>query len=281
MPRAPVNGSEIEYDTLGHPADPAILLIMGFAFQMTRWPDGLKRALAEAGFYVIWYDHRDIGLSSEFPALAADGSIPSYTLDDLAADAAGLLDQLGIARASIVGMSMGGMIGQLLALDHPHKVDKLVAMMTTSGAPGLPPPAPEAASALAAIPMERTADAIADLAVMAQHAIGSEPYLRNSADLIRQRAIEDFHRSDRPLGIVRQYAAIQTQPRWHERLSAITAPTLVLHGEADKLVHPDAGKDIAHRIPGAQFRSFPGWGHDLADAMSETLAREIATFLKG
>lgn len=274
MARIRTNGIELEYDTLGNPDDPAILLIMGFAFQMTRWPEDFRRGLAEAGFHVIWFDNRDIGLSADMDGRAA------YTLSDLAADSAGLLDALGIEKAHIVGMSMGGMIAQLMALDHAPRVGKLVAMMTTSGAPGLPPPTPEAAAALTAVPLARTAEAIAEIAVKAQHAIGSAPHLRNSADIIRQNAIEDFHRSDRPFGIIRQFTAIQAQPRWHERLGAITQPTLVLHGEADPLIRPAAGEDIARRIPGARFKAFPGWGHDLADAMSETLAGEITAFLK-
>lgn len=274
MARINANGIAIEYETMGNPEDPAILLIMGFAFQMTRWPAGFRRALADAGFHVIWFDNRDIGLSAEM----ADMS--SYTLTDLAADSAGLLDALGITRAHIVGMSMGGMIAQLVALDHPHKVDRLVAMMTSSGAPDLPPPTQEALAALTAVPMERTAEAIGEIAIAAQHAIGSAPGLRNSAETIRQNAIDDFHRSDRPMGIIRQFTAIQAQPRWHERLGDIKAKTLVLHGANDPLVRPAAGEDIARRIPGAQFRSLPGWGHDLADSMSETLAGKIIAFLK-
>lgn len=203
MARIRANGIELEYDTLGNPGDPAILLVMGFAFQMTRWPDAFRQGLADAGFHVIRFDNRDIGLSQEM------GAFSSYTLNDLAADAAGLLDTLGIERAHIVGMSMGGMIAQLMALDHSRKVSKLVAMMTSSGAPNLPPPTPEALAALTAVPMQRTPEAIADIAVKAQHAIGSAPHLRNSADTIRRYAIEDFHRSDRPLGVIRQFTAIQ------------------------------------------------------------------------
>lgn len=295
MPRAKTNGIEIEYDTLGSADDPAILLIMGFALQMTRWPEGLKRGLADAGYRVIWFDNRDIGLSTEFatqiPPAPSDiiaaamagkdtAAMVPYTLDAMAADAAGLLDALGIGQADVLGVSMGGMIAQLMALDHPAKVRKLIPVMTTSGAPGLPPPTPEAAAALTALPPERTAEAIGAVAVHAQHAIGSAPALRNSADIIRKRAIEDFHRSDRPFGIARQYAAVLAQPRWHERLASVTHPTLVLHGADDPLIRPACGEDIAARIPGARFRSYPGWGHDLADTMSETLVAEITAFLR-
>ncbi|MFN3313814.1 MAG: alpha/beta fold hydrolase [Hyphomonas sp.] len=294
MPRVHANGIEIEYDTLGRESDPAILLIMGFSLQMTRWPEGLKRGLAEAGYRVIWFDNRDIGLSTAFetqiPPAPGDliaalisgkdaSALVPYTLDDMAADTAGLLDALGIEKADVLGVSMGGMIAQLMALNHPHKVRKLIPIMTTSGAPGLPPASDEATAALTAVPPARTPEAIGEIAVFAQGAIGSAPSLRNSPEIIRQRAIADFHRSDRPFGIARQYAAILGQPRWHERLVEVTQPTLVLHGAADPLIRPAAGEDIARRIPGAKFKAFPDWGHDLADAMSDTLVAEITAFL--
>lgn len=294
MSRIRANGITLEYEALGNPRDPAILLIMGFAFQMTRWPPGLIRGLAEAGHHVIWFDNRDIGLSEDLSAQvpdlvsrlmkgslsARDASAPAYTLDTMAMDAACLLDALGIAEADVLGISMGGMIAQLMALDHPAKVRKLIPVMTSSGAPDLPPPLPAAAAALAAIPPIRTAQAIADVAVLAQTAIGSLPGIRNTEESIRANAIADFHRSDRPMGMARQYAAILAQPRWHDRLAQIRKPTLVLHGEADPLIRPACGEDIARRIPGANFRSFPGWGHDLVETMTPALLGEIIPFLR-
>jgi pimeloyl-ACP methyl ester carboxylesterase len=295
MPRAKTNGIEIEYDTMGSANDPAVLLVMGFALQMTRWPEALKRGIADAGYRVIWFDNRDVGLSTEIahftPPTAMEvvqavmagkdaAKMVPYTLDDLAADTAGLLDAIGIETADIIGMSMGGMIALLMALDHPHKVRKLVLMMTTSGNPALPPPTPEAMAALTALPPERTAEAIGEIAVVAQHGIGSHPDLRNSAEIIRTRAMEDFRRSDRPFGILRQNGAVIAQKRWHERLGDVKAPTLVLHGADDPLVRPAAGQDIAKRIPGAVFKSYPKWGHDLADKMSDTLVSDIVPFLR-
>ena len=295
MARAKANGIEIEYDTLGSAQDPAILLVMGFALQMTRWPEGLKRGLADAGFRVICFDNRDVGLSTEFtqytPPSPMDvltavmtgqdaSKLVPYTVKDMAADAAGLLDAMGVDKADILGVSMGGMIAQHMALDHAHKVRKLIPVMTSSGDPSLPPSTPEAMAALTAVPAARTPEAVSAIAVSTQHAIGSHPDLRNSAELIRQRTIEDFHRSDRPFGAMRQYAAILGTPRWHERLGSVTAPTLVLHGADDPLIRPAAGQDIARRIPGAVFKSYPKWGHDLADKMSETLVADIAAFLR-
>ncbi|MBA3070304.1 MAG: alpha/beta hydrolase [Hyphomonas sp.] len=295
MARAKTNGIEIEYDTMGSPDDPAVLLVMGFALQMTRWPEGLKRGLADAGFRVIWFDNRDVGLSTDLAQFAppspmdvltaamtgqdASKLVP-YTLSAMAADSAGLLDAIGVAKADVLGVSMGGMIAQLMALDHPHKVRKLIPVMTTSGDPLLPPATPEALAALTAVPASRTPEAIGDIAVHAQHAIGSHPDLRNSAGIIRARAIEDFHRSDRPFGMARQYTAILATPRWHERLDKVTAPTLVLHGADDPLVRPAAGQDIARRIPGAVFKAYPKWGHDLSDKMADTLVADIVPFLR-
>ena len=295
MPRAKTNGIEIEYDTMGSPDDPAILLVMGFALQMTRWPEALKRGLADAGFRVIWFDNRDVGLSTELTqytppspmeviSAAMSGQDASklvpYTVKDMAADAAGLLDAIGIGKADVLGVSMGGMIAQHMALDHAHKVRKLIPVMTSSGDPTLPPSTPEALAALTAVPAARTPEAVSAIAVSTQHAIGSHPDLRNSAEIIRQRTIEDFHRSDRPFGAMRQYAAILGTPRWHERLGSVTAPTLVLHGAADPLIRPAAGEDIARRIPGAVFKAYPKWGHDLSDKMSDTLVADIVPFLR-
>jgi pimeloyl-ACP methyl ester carboxylesterase len=295
MARAKANGIEIEYDTLGSANDPAILLVMGFALQMTRWPEGLKRGLADAGFRVIWFDNRDVGLSTEFtqytPPSPMDvltavmsgqdaSKLVPYTVKDMAADAAGLLDAIGVDKADILGVSMGGMIAQHMALDHAHKVRKLIPVMTSSGDPTLPPSTPEAMAALTAVPAARTPEAVSAIAVSTQHAIGSHPDLRNSAELIGQRTIEDFHRSDRPFGAMRQYAAILGTPRWHERLGNVKAPTLVLHGADDPLIRPAAGQDIAKRIPGAVFKSYPKWGHDLADKMSDTLVADIVPFLR-
>jgi pimeloyl-ACP methyl ester carboxylesterase len=295
MARAKTNGIEIEYDTLGSASDPAILLVMGFALQMTRWPEALKRGLADAGFRVIWFDNRDVGLSTEMTQYAppapmdvisavmsgkdASKLVP-YTVKDMAADAAGLLDAIGVEEADVLGVSMGGMIAQHMALDHAHKVRKLIPVMTSSGDPALPPSTPEAMAALTAVPAARTPEAVSAIAVSTQHAIGSHPDLRNSAETIRQRTIEDFHRSDRPFGAMRQYAAILGTPRWHERLGSVTAPTLVLHGADDPLIRPAAGEDIARRIPGAVFKAYPKWGHDLSDKMSDTLVADIVPFLR-
>lgn len=295
MARIAANGIEIEYEETGRSEDPALLLVSGFSGQMTRWPDSLKQALAAAGRRVICFDNRDIGLSTEIEGVVppsprdivktiAEGrpahDMVPYTLDDMAADAAGLLDALAIDSADVLGVSMGGMIVQLMALNHPEKVRSLVPVMTTSGDPALPQGEPEALAALTAVPESRTPEAIAALAVKSRATIGSHPDLRTPDDEIRAQVISDVTRSDRPMGVARQYAAILAQPRWHDRLADLAHPTLVLHGAADPLIKPACGEDIARRVPGAQIEIFDKWGHDLPDAMMPVLAGRIAGFLK-
>ena len=294
MARIAANGIEIEYEETGRSEDPALLLVSGFSGQMTRWPDSLKQALAAAGRRVICFDNRDIGLSTEIEGVVppsprdivkaiAEGrpahDMVPYTLDDMAADAAGLLDALAIDSADVLGVSMGGMIVQLMALNHPEKVRSLVPVMTTSGDPALPQGEPEALAALTAVPESRTPEAIAALAVKSRATIGSHPDLRTPDDEIRAQVISDVTRSDRPMGVARQYAAILAQPRWHDRLADLAHPTLVLHGAADPLIKPACGEDIARRVPGAQIEIFDKWGHDLPDAMMPVLAGRIAGFL--
>lgn len=295
MARIAANGIEIEYEETGQPGDRALLLVSGFSGQMTRWPDTFKQGLADAGHRVITFDNRDIGLSTEIAGVTppsprdiikavAEGrpahDMVAYTLDDMAADAAGLLDALGIETADILGVSMGGMIVQLMALNHPGKVRRLVPVMTTSGDPALPQGEPEALAALTAVPESRTPEAIAEIAVKSRVAIGSHPDLRTPDDEIRAQAISDLKRSDRPLGVARQYAAILAQPRWHERLASLAHPTLVLHGAIDPLIKPACGEDIARRVPGAQFETFEKWGHDLPGAMMPVLCERITGFLR-
>lgn len=294
MPRVKANGIEIEYKEFGSKSDPLMLLISGFSGQLTRWPQSMIDGLVDAGRRVVVFDNRDIGLSTEFtnevpPApkdivkgIAAGEPMHEkvpYVLDDMAADTAGLIEALGAEKADILGASMGGMIVQLVALNHPERVRTLIPVMTTSGAPGLPQADPEAQAALTAVPDMRTAEVIGDLAVQSRAAIGSVEGVRNSDDEIRRAAMADFQRSDRPMGVARQYAAILAQPRWHERLSGVNHPTLVLHGAADPLIKPDCGRDVAERIPDAEIEIVDKWGHDLPEKMVPVLLNRIVPFL--
>ncbi|WP_084397999.1 alpha/beta fold hydrolase [Henriciella aquimarina] len=294
MPRVKANGIEIEYAEYGSKDDPLMLLISGFSGQLTRWPADFIQGLVDAGRRVVVFDNRDIGLSTEFtnevpiaPKDIVKGAAAGepvhekvpYILDDMAADAAALIAALGAEKADVLGASMGGMIVQLLALNHPERVRTLIPVMTTSGAPGLPQADPDAQAALTAQPEIRMAEAIAELAVESRKAIGSHEDVRNSDEQTRRQTIADFNRSDRPMGVARQYAAILAQPRWHERLSGITQPTLVLHGAMDPLIKADCGRDIAERIPGAEIEVIDKWGHDLPEKIVPVLLNRIVPFL--
>ncbi len=295
MPRISANGIEIEYATWGSPSDPALLLISGYTAQMIRWPDSLVQGLAATGRYVIAYDNRDIGLSTEFAGItppppqeivhAIRGGCPPqhlvpYMLADMAADAAGLLDALGIEKADIFGTSMGGMIAQLLALNHPHKVRKLIPVMTSSGRLDLPPGEAKAVATLTALPKSRAPEDIADMAVLSARAIGSHPSVINPDEDARRLSLACSARSDRPGGVVRQYAAVVSQPRWHERLGEIKHDTMVLHGAVDPLLVPACGRDVAERIPNARYIEIENWGHDLPEKLIPEIIRVTDDFLK-
>ncbi|MEZ5997626.1 MAG: alpha/beta hydrolase [Hyphomonas sp.] len=294
MARIRANGIDIEYEEIGSPNDPLMLLVMGFSGQMTAWPDSFRRGLADAGRRVVVFDNRDIGLSTEFagktppsPREIVAGLMAGepmhekvpYVLNDMAADAAALVETLGADKADVLGVSMGGMIVQLMALNHPERVRALMPVMTTSGDPSVPMSTPEAGAALTAVPENRTPEAIADLAVKGRAVYGSHPDVRGSDDDIRAASMAATLRSDRPQGVARQYAAILAQPRWHERLATVAHPTLVLHGAADTLIQPAAGQDIARRIPGAEIDIIDKWGHDLPEKMVPVLLNRIVPFL--
>lgn len=294
MAKIQANGIDIEYEEFGSKDDPMMLLVMGFSGQLTGWPESLIRGLTDAGRRVVIFDNRDIGLTTELegqtPPTPRDivkgiaagepmhEKVP-YLLNDMAADAAALIEALGAEQADVMGVSMGGMIVQLMALNHRERVRTLIPVMTTSGDPSLPPATPEATAALTAVPEERTPDAIADLAVKGRAIYGSHPDIRTPDDEIRANAIAAMQRSDRPMGTARQYAAILAQPRWHERLATLDVPTLVLHGEMDTLILPAAGEDIARRIPGAKIEIIEKWGHDLSETVMPVLLNRIVPFL--
>lgn len=294
MPRIKANGIEIEYEEYGKPDDPMLLLVSGFSGQMITWPESFKQGLADAGRRVIIFDNRDIGLSTEFtnqvpPAPRdivkglAEGKpmhdeVP-YTLNDMAADATALIAALGAEKADVMGFSMGGMIVQLMALNHPERVRTLIPVMTTSGDPSLPRSTDEAQAALTAVPEVRTADAVGNLAAQSRRVIGSHETVRNSDEAVKAMAMKAFERSDRPMGVARQYAAILAQPRWHDRLASLNVPTLVLHGAQDPLIRPASGEDIARRIPGAEIDVIDKWGHDMPEKMVPVLLNRVVPFL--
>jgi len=278
------NGVELEYETFGDPSDPAILMIMGLGAQLTYWPDALCETLAARDFYVIRYDNRDVGLSTKLDHLPVPdiGEIISgaakapYSLNDMAADAAALLDALKIEKAHIVGASMGGMIAQLVAANHPEKTLSLVSIMSTTGNPAVPPATPEAMAALTTrLPADTPIEALVDNAVKVQTAIGA-PAPNYATPEERARLRKSIERSVYPAGFGRQMAAIVAGGDRREKLKGVKAPTTVIHGEVDPLVHPEGGRDTAASIENAELILIPGMGHDLPPFVLNQVANEIA-----
>ena len=295
MTRANSNGIEIEYESFGAESAPAILLICGLGTQLTRWATPLCERLVARGFRVIRFDNRDVGLSTHFTAAGVPnfaevvgarmrGEQPHlpYVLRDMAKDAVGLLDALGIARAHIVGRSMGGMIGQLIAIEHPERVLSFVSIFSTTGNPGLPASDPEALAAMRAPapnPFTEEAAFIAHAIRVARVNSGSRfPF---DEDFIRVEAVADARRAYEPTGSARQFAALMADGDRRERLKSVTSPTLVIHGDEDRLIPIAAGRDTAEHIRGALFEAVPGLGHEIPRAMYAEIATRIADWAQG
>jgi pimeloyl-ACP methyl ester carboxylesterase len=290
MPSVSANGIDIFYDEVGSQKAPALLLIMGLGTQMIGWPDALCGRLADRGFRVIRFDNRDIGLSSKIEnapkidiraaflrALAGQPVAAPYDLDDMAKDTIGLMDALAIAKAHIVGASMGGMIAQVIAAKHRERVRSLVSIMSSSGDPNLPQAKPAAGAALTATPPPRSdREASIQFGMNVYHAIGSPGYPTPEPEL-RAKVERAFDRSYYPAGVARQLIAILASGSRVDLLKTIRVSTLVLHGENDPLVPVEAGKDTARLTPSAALKIIPGWGHDLPSALIPTLAESIAT----
>ena len=278
------NGITIEYETFGSPSATPLLLVMGLGAQMTLWPVELCEALVARGYYVIRYDNRDVGLSTKFDA-AGVPEVPAiimammsgkpvnvpYTLHDMAADAMGLLDALGIAKAHIVGASMGGMIAQLIAADYPARTLSLTSIMSTTGNPTLPPAKPEAMAVLTNRPPSPDLATMIDFGVAAARIVGSPGYPQDEQRL-RTRVKADFERSFAPTGFGRHIAAVVATGDRRAKLATVTAPTLVIHGDADPLVPVEGGHDTAANIKGAELLIIPGMGHDLPLQLVEPIA---------
>ena len=277
--KAQANGIEIEYESYGAEGDPAVLLVMGLGGQLTRWPIPFVEALVARGFRVIRHDNRDIGLSTklddagvpEIPAIIGallSGRKPDvpYLVSDMAADAVGLLDALGIDRAHLIGVSMGGMIAQMVAATYPERTLTLTSIMSTTGNPSLPQASPAAMAVLTSRPVSNEIEAILDFGVKAEQTIGSPGY-PVAEDVIRANVKRDFERSVSPAGFARQMAAIVASGDRRAALKTISAPTIVIHGVDDPLVPLAGGRDTAATIPGATIIEVPGMGHNLPDAL--------------
>ncbi len=278
------NGVELCYDTFGDSQDPALLLIMGLGGPLTWWNPELCELLASRGFFVVRFDNRDVGRSSKVRGQGgrrADvlrGFVRTkrpapYTLSDMAEDAVGLLDHLEIEQAHVTGASMGGMIAQTLALEHPERVFSLVSIMSTTGRRSVGWQDPRLFPML--IGRGRHArESFIDQSEKTWATIGSPEY-PTPPDKVRERAAETFDRGISTSGVMRQMQAVLAQPDRTRALHGLSIPTLVIHGLADRLVHVSGGRATARAIPGAELLLIPGMGHDLPDSLWPTFADGI------
>lgn len=271
----------LAYETFGSPDDPALVLVMGVATQMLGWPDGFCQQLADGGFHVVRFDNRDIGLSThldhlgtpDLMALLGGGPRTApYLLGDMADDTAHLFDALGLDRVHLVGLSMGGMIAQEVAIRHPQRLISLTSIMSTPSA-NVGEPTPEAQAALLA-PTPRSEEEAAELAVSTYRVVGSPGYPLNE-EWLRALGAESFRRANDPAGVVRQLAAIIVSPDRRPALAEVTTPTLVIHGDSDPLIQPAGGEATAQAIRGARLVTYPGMGHDLPEALWPEIVAEI------
>ena len=283
--QAQANGITLEYETFGKKGAPPILLIMGLGGQLLLWPESFCESLAAAGFYVIRFDNRDIGLSTRFeqhgrPSVVKASlrarlglKVPTaYTLADMARDAVGLLDALGIAKAHLAGVSMGGMIAQIVAAEHPQRVLSVALIMTTSGSARLPQASLPLQLRLARGPKKRDRDSLIAYGVESWKLIGTRgPQATPDAEL-REKVSRTFDRAFYPVGMARQLNAIIASGSRTRLLPQIKAPALVVHGTRDPLIPVAAAHDLARRIPHARLELIEGMGHDLPTPLLPRLA---------
>jgi len=285
------DGVEIYYEDMGNIGDPPVLLIMGLGAQLLLWRDGFCERLVNQGYRVIRYDNRDVGLSTKLHGQRADGGlvpslvrsffgVPSssvYTLEDMADDAAALLDHLGIDRAHVVGASMGGMIAQIFAARHSHRTNALGIIFSSNNSAFLPPPAPKALLSLIKGPSpDSPLDVIVENSIRVSRIIGSPGYPATEEKL-RAEAIESYERAHYPQGIARHFGAVLGSGSLKRYDKQISAPTVVIHGRADKLMRPSGGRSIASAIPNARLVLFDGMAHDLPEALWDEIVGELKT----
>ncbi len=287
---APSGELEIYYEDMGDPNHPAVLLIMGLGAQLLLWRNGFCEKLIDQGLRVIRFDNRDVGLSSKLTGQTSGApllprmarslvGLPSpaaYTLEDMSDDAAALLDHLGIDSAHVVGGSMGGMIAQIFAARHHARTKTLGVIFSSNNQAALPPPGPKQLLAILQKPKDTSRDAVIDNAVRVSRIIGSPGYPAPE-DRVRADAIEGYDRSYYPAGVGRHFAAILGSGSLRRYNRQITAPTVVIHGRADKLMRPSGGRAIARAIPNSRLVLFDGMGHELPEPLWDDIVGELKT----
>lgn len=274
---------DIAYERLGDPNDPPVLLIMGLGAQLIGWPEGLCDALVANGLHLIRFDNRDVGQSTHMTrapvpnfmaAMAGDHSSVSYRLTDMAADAVGLLDKLGIESAHLVGASMGGFIAQTIAIEHPRRVRSLTSIMSTTGDMRVGQAHPEAMQIFAGAPPTNRVEVI-ERGLFASRIVGS-PGFPPEPDALAERVGRAYDRGYDSIGIVRQAVAVVASGDRTPGLRSVDTPALVIHGSADKLCDVSGGRATAAAISGAELVVIEGMGHDLPRPLWPQFATKIA-----
>ena len=279
---ARVGDLDIAYEAYGDPAHPAVLLVMGLSTQMIAWPDQLVSDLVAADRYVVRFDNRDCGLSTHLDGVRAPDPVKvlarrekaPYSIEDMAQDALGLMDAIGLTTADVVGASMGGYISQALALLAPERVRSLTLIMTSTGGRLVGRPRAQVLPALLRRRPVKDRDEAIQRVLDTYRLIGSKGYPRDE-DYLRDLAGRSLDRGYQPAGYLRQLAACLTQPDRSARLRRLTVPALVVHGLHDPLVGPSGGLALARTIRNARFVGYAGMGHDLPRAIWADLARDI------
>ena len=282
VPRATANGIELEYEVFGDPSAAPLLLISGLGSQMIGWDEQFCEALASRAFRVIRFDNRDAGLSTwldsggvpDIAAAVGGRARPVYTLDDMADDAVGLLDALGIPAAHVVGASMGGFIAQLVALNHPGRVLSLTSIMSGPNGADQVPPAPDAAAVLLLPAPPAREQRIEQSLFITRTLRGSRDPLDHDHE--RAKAARAIDRAYHPAGYARQFVALLAAPSRVPRLRSLRMPTLVIHGREDTLIPPENGRIVATAVPGARLLEVDGMGHDLPRSAWPEIADAIA-----
>jgi len=275
MPQIHINNLCIEYDTFGKTDREPLILIMGLGCQMVAWPNKFLKMLADKGLHVIRFDNRDVGLSSKFENYGVFDIVDlmrafpcsqtfsaPYTLSDMAEDTVGLMDAIGIEKAHVCGLSMGGMIAQILALEHPHRVASLISLESSTGSPSLPPPTLNAMQAIMTpTPTERSAyiDHMTNV-----YRVLSGGANRYDESVQRELSRNAFDRSLYPEGFSRQAAAIVASGDRSQKLRSLIHPTLVIHGTLDPVTSIEHGRATADLIPNSRIIEIQGLGHGMA-----------------
>jgi len=288
MPNHLINGIQIEIESRGPEDAPAFLFIRGLSTQLIQWPEAFLQTFVDAGFRVIVFDNRDCGLSQKFdeagtptlPELLSGEIEAPYHIADMAKDAVGVLDHLGIESAHAAGISLGGMVAQHLAFSHGQRFKTVASIMSTSGAPGLPPGTPEAMEALTSQPSDPTdRECVISHSMKTQKVIASPGY-PPSEDELRSYVERAYDRCHCPDGSARQLAAVLTDGSRVDDLGRIDLPFLVIHGADDLLIPLACGEDTANQTLGAKLVVIPGMGHDVTNANSPIIAEHLIDHAK-